>query len=123
MRSKPPIGDLVRRNFLPHHDPTMISGSCHIIWFAGLYCLAPQVLDALKILKPETVIRWHRPGFRAYWRWKSRPPGGRPGTPYEIRELIRDMSIANALWWHRVFTVSSSRSASMSDKPRSPNIR
>jgi hypothetical protein len=45
--------------------------------FAGLYCLAPQVLDALKILKPETVIRWHRAGFRGYWRWKSRPRGGR----------------------------------------------
>jgi hypothetical protein len=66
--------------------------------FAGLYCLAPQVLDALKILKPETVIRWHRTGFRAYWRWRSRPHGGRPGTPEETRELIRDMSIANPLW-------------------------
>ena len=38
--------------------------------FAGLYRLVPGVLDALKILKPETVIRWHRAGFRAYWRWK-----------------------------------------------------
>src|SRR5512132_2808702 len=38
--------------------------------FAGLYRLAPGVLDALKILKPQTVIRWHRAGFRAYWRWK-----------------------------------------------------
>jgi hypothetical protein len=44
--------------------------------FAGLYCLAPEVLDALKILKPETVIRWHRAGFRAYWRWRSRPEAG-----------------------------------------------
>ena len=66
--------------------------------FAGLYCLAPQVLDALKILKPETVIRWHRAGFRAYWRWRSRPHGGRPGTSHETRELIRGMSIANPLW-------------------------
>jgi hypothetical protein len=39
--------------------------------FAGLYGLAPNVLDALKILKPETVVRWHRAGFRAYWRWKG----------------------------------------------------
>src|SRR6266576_5328287 len=46
--------------------------------FAGLYRVAPGVLDALKILKPQTVIRWHRAGFRAYWRWKSRPHGGRP---------------------------------------------
>jgi hypothetical protein len=44
--------------------------------FAGLYRLAPGVLDALKILKPETVIRWHRVGFRAYWRWKSRAASG-----------------------------------------------
>src|SRR3982074_3587283 len=66
--------------------------------FAGLYHLAPGVLDALKILKPETVIRWHRAGFRAYWRWKSRARGGRPKTPLEIRQLIRDMSSANPLW-------------------------
>jgi hypothetical protein len=44
--------------------------------FAGLYCLAPKVLDALAILKPETVIKWYRAGFRLYWCWKSRPRGG-----------------------------------------------
>jgi hypothetical protein len=63
----------------------------------GLYRLAPGVLDALKIIRPETVIRWHRAGFRAYWRWKSRPRGGRPKTSLEIRQLIRDISIANPL--------------------------
>src|SRR6202048_2717485 len=66
--------------------------------FAGLYRLAPGVLDALKIVRPETVIRWHRAGFRAYWHWKSRPRGGRPKTPLEIRHLIRKMSLANPLW-------------------------
>ena len=66
--------------------------------FAGLYALAPNVLDALKIVKPDTVIRWHRAGFRAYWRWKSRPRGGRPRAAAEIRQLIREMSIANPLW-------------------------
>ena len=66
--------------------------------FAGLYRVAPEVLDALKILKPQTVIRWHRAGFRAYWRWKSRPHSGRPKTPEDIRQLIRDMSVANPLW-------------------------
>ena len=66
--------------------------------FAGLYHLVPNVLDALKILTPETVIRWHRAGFRAYWRWKSRPHGGRPTTPVDVRQLIREMSIANPLW-------------------------
>src|SRR5205809_8073123 len=66
--------------------------------FAGLYRLAPGVLDALKILKPEAVIRWHRAGFRAYRRWKSRARGGRPATPADVRRLIREMSIANPLW-------------------------
>jgi hypothetical protein len=66
--------------------------------FTALYRAAPGVLDALKILKPQTVIRWHRAGFRAYLRWKSRPRSGRPETPADIRPLIRDMSIANPLW-------------------------
>jgi hypothetical protein len=66
--------------------------------FNALYHVAPGVLDALKILKPQTVIRWHRAGFRTYWRWKSRPHGGRPKTPADIRQLIRDMSVANPLW-------------------------
>src|ERR1700746_3687711 len=63
--------------------------------FAGLYRLAPGVLDALKVVRPETVIRWHRAGFRAYWRWKSSRRSGRPG---KIRQLIREMSLANPLW-------------------------
>lgn len=66
--------------------------------FAGMYALAPNILDALKIVKPETVVRWHRAGFRTYWRWKSRPRGGRPRVAAEIRQLIRQMSIANPLW-------------------------
>src|ERR1700682_4343338 len=66
--------------------------------FAGLYRLAPKVLGALAIVKPETVIKWHRAGFRSYWRWKSRRHGGRPTVAPEIRKLIREMSIANPLW-------------------------
>jgi transposase InsO family protein len=50
------------------------------------------------IVKPETVIRWHRAGFRLFWRWKSRSRSGRPKVPLEIRQLIRDMSLANPLW-------------------------
>jgi hypothetical protein len=61
--------------------------------FAGLYRLAPSILGALAILKPETVIRWHRAGFRSYWRWKSRHRGGRPTVPLEIRELTAWPSI------------------------------
>ena len=66
--------------------------------FAGLYRLAPTILNALAILKPETDLEWHRVGFISFWRWKSRRRGGRPTAPPEIRKLIREMSIANPLW-------------------------
>src|SRR3974390_2646205 len=66
--------------------------------FVLLSQLVPSTLDALTVIKPATVIRWHRAGFRAYWRWKSRPRGGRPRMPHEIRQLIRDMCLANPLW-------------------------
>ena len=66
--------------------------------FVGLSRLAPSTLNALTIVKPETVVRWHRAGFRSYWRWKSRPRSGRPTVAAEIRRLIREMSIANPLW-------------------------
>jgi|SRR5680860_729493 len=64
----------------------------------GLYRLFPDVRDSLAVVRPETVIRWHRAGFRAYWRWRSRPRRGRPTVPLEIRQLIREMSLANPLW-------------------------
>ena len=66
--------------------------------FVGLYRLFPKICDALAIVKPDTLVRWHRAGFRSYWRWKSRRRGGRPIVPVEIRRLIREMSIANPLW-------------------------
>lgn len=66
--------------------------------FVGLYRLVPGILDALAIVRTETVIGWHRAGFRSFWRWKSRRRGGRPKVPPEIRRLIRDMSLANPLW-------------------------
>jgi hypothetical protein len=84
---------------LRRKSPTRVSFSnIDRLVFAALYRLAPGVLDAPKIVTPETVIRWHRAGFRAYWRWKSRPRGGRPKTPAEIRELIHEISAANPLW-------------------------
>jgi hypothetical protein len=86
-------------NVLRRKSPKRLAfGNVDRLVFAGLYRVAPGVLDALKILKPQTVIRWHRAGFRAYWRWKSRPRGGRPKTLADIRQLIRDMSVANPLW-------------------------
>jgi transposase InsO family protein len=66
--------------------------------FVWLYRLFPSVLNAVTIIQPETVIRWHRTGFRLYWRWKSRSQGGRPRIPGEIRRQIREMSLANRLW-------------------------
>ena len=66
--------------------------------FVWLYHLFPAVLNAVTIVQPETVIRWHRTGLRLYWRWKSRARGGRPKIPGEIRRLIRKMSLANRLW-------------------------
>jgi transposase InsO family protein len=66
--------------------------------FVWVYRLFPSVLNAVTIVQPETVIRWHRTGFRLYWRWKSRARGGRPKVPVEIRQLIREMSLANRLW-------------------------
>jgi transposase InsO family protein len=60
--------------------------------------LLPNVNVALAIVKPATVLRWHRAGFRLFWRWKSRRRLGRPAVPTEIRQLIREMSLANPLW-------------------------
>src|SRR6266851_589282 len=86
-------------NVLRRKSPKRLAfGNVDRLVFTALYRVAPGVLDALKILNPQTVIRWHRAGFQAYWRWKSRARGGRPKTPADIRQLIRAMSIANPLW-------------------------
>ena len=65
--------------------------------FVWLYRLFPSMLNTVAIVQPETIIRWHRTGFRLYWRWKSRARGGRPKVTVEIRRLIREMSLANRL--------------------------
>ena len=54
--------------------------------------------DTLILVKPATVVRWHRRGFKYYWAWKSRHKGGRPAIDPEVRDLIRRMSRANPLW-------------------------
>jgi hypothetical protein len=56
------------------------------------------MLDAVAIIEPETVIRWHRTGFRSFWRWKSRRRVGRPRVSLEMRRLIREMNLANPPW-------------------------
>ena len=68
----------------------------------ALFVIFSRFLDnwrqVITIVKPETVISWHRKGFKLFWRWKSRNKLGRPGIDSEIRKLIGDMSIANNLW-------------------------
>ena len=68
------------------------------MFFVLLYRWFPSILKAMTIVRPETVVRWHRAGFRRYWRWKSRGRGGRPPIQPELRALIRRMSIENVLW-------------------------
>jgi hypothetical protein len=63
--------------------------------FVWLYRLCSSLPDAIMIVQPETVIHWHRRGFHAYWRWKSRQVGGRPRIDSEIRVLIRPMNREN----------------------------
>jgi transposase InsO family protein len=67
-------------------------------FFIQLYRWFPSILQVLSIIRPETLVRWHRAGFRCYWRWKSRPLGGRPQIETELRVLIRRMSVENPLW-------------------------
>ena len=67
-------------------------------FFVQLYRWFPSILQVVTIVQPETLVRWHRSGFRCYWRWKSRPRGGRPQIETELRALIRQMSTENLLW-------------------------
>src|SRR6266446_1525553 len=66
--------------------------------FMQLYRWFPSVLKVITIIRPETLLRWHRAGFRRYWRWKSRSLGGRPRIAADLRALIRRMSVDNPLW-------------------------
>jgi ribosomal protein L34 len=67
-------------------------------FFVQLYRWFPSILEVLTIIRPETLVRWHRAGFRRYWRWKSGEQGGRPQIHAELRGLIRHMSVENPLW-------------------------
>ena len=65
------------------------------VWLSRLWS---DWRSVLLMVKPETVIAWHRRGFRLYWRWKSRHRDGRPAVAPEVRNLIRQMSLANPRW-------------------------
>jgi transposase InsO family protein len=80
-----------------------VGGRVHLtnldrLFLVQLYHWFPSIRRVLAIVRPETVVRWHRAGFRRYWHWKSRSGGGRPQISAELRALIRKMSAENPLW-------------------------
>jgi len=66
-----------------------------LVWMTGI---CPGLLDLARVVKPETIQRWHRAGFKAFWRWKSQKRAGRPRVDHDLRDLIRLMSRENPLW-------------------------
>jgi hypothetical protein len=68
------------------------------LFLVMLYRWFPSVLKVITIIRPETLVRWHRAGFRRYWHWKSRSLAGRPQIDADLRALIRRMSVDNPLW-------------------------
>src|SRR6266542_6301131 len=66
-----------------------------MVWLTRLW---PSLLGAAQVVQPETILRWHRAGFAAFWRWKSRKRAGRPKIGRELRDVIRRMSKENPRW-------------------------
>jgi hypothetical protein len=79
----------------PHRLRLRGSDRALLVWMTWLW---PRLLGLSRVVQPDTILRWHRAGFRAYWRWKSRGRPGRPRVSREMRELIRRMSKENPLW-------------------------
>ena len=86
---------IVLRRGKPTRLPFIGTDKLVLGWACRLF---PNTRDALAIVRPETVVRWHRAGFRFYWRWKSSRRSGRPVVLAEIRQLVREMSVAKPLW-------------------------
>jgi len=86
---------IVLRRGRPGRMPLSAVDRMVLGWVCQLF---PKTREALAIVRPDTVVRWHRAGIRCYRRWKSRPRWGRPAVPAAIRQLIRGMSLANPLW-------------------------
>ena len=104
-----PRQDLVLENLLLRHQLAVLSRPTRTrprhrlhTWDKLLWVLARRLCDRwrehLTLVAPETVMRWHRQGWRLFWRWKSRSRGGRPHLDAEVRELIATMSRENPLW-------------------------
>ena len=103
---KPPRRLEVENLFLRHQLNIALRGAPHrprlrgsdralLVWMTWLW---PSLLGLSRVVQPDTILRWHRAGFRAYWRWKSRGRPGRPRVSRELRELIQRMSKENPLW-------------------------
>jgi transposase InsO family protein len=103
---KPPCRLEVENLFLRHQLNIALRGAPHrprlrgsdralLVWMTWLW---PSLLGLSRAVQPDTILRWHRAGFRAYWRWKSRGRPGRPRVSRELRELIQRMSKENPLW-------------------------
>src|ERR1700716_4412799 len=80
-----------------------VKGRAHLTnndrWFlVQMYRWFPLILEVVTIVRPETLVHWHRAGFRRFWRWKSNSRGRRPRIEIELRALIRQMSTENQLW-------------------------
>jgi len=78
--------------------PRLRLHGCDRALLAWITRIWPDLLDLSQVVKPETILRWHRAGFKAFWRWKSRHRAGRPKIDRELRDLIRQMSKENPLW-------------------------
>jgi hypothetical protein len=79
----------------PHRPRLSGSERALFIWITRLW---PKLVNLTRVVKPETILRWHRVGFKAYWRWKSRNRAGRPKIDRDLRDLIQRMSRENPLW-------------------------
>jgi hypothetical protein len=83
---------------LKRKRPRPLLNTLDRLFWTTLLRFWPRWIGVLAIVKSKTVVGWHRAGFRIYWRWHSRPRGGRPKITKEIRELIRQMAEENAGW-------------------------
>ena len=79
----------------PHRLRLRGSDRALLVWMTWLW---PSLLGLSRVVQPDTILWWHRAGFRAYWRWKSRGRPGRPRVSRELRELIQRMGKENPLW-------------------------
>lgn len=99
---------LEAENLALRHQPALLKGRLgkrrvQLSWRDRMFWIIlskvwPGWRSALVIVRPETGLRWHREGFRAYWRWRARPHGGRPRIDLETRELIARLRRENPLW-------------------------